>query len=565
MKNINIEELKKRLINIFNKDDAFVITLSGEWGVGKTYFWNEFEEKHLKNKQVAYVSLFGKNKIEDIREAIILQISKTNKFLKKIHKNIGSIGYQGLNLSSALSLFKKEYFKKIIVTFDDFERKPEALELKDILGLISELKEEKECKIIMILHQGELLEGEAKNFSKYKDKIIDYEFQYKPTPAESFDLIKNKLKAFKNYPLKDYFQRKNINNIRIIRRVINALNDFCFIERQVANDEEVKKEILSYIIAIAAINAEGGNFENLEEYEKKKRLNQPEPIGDNIFEKNTDFEKNTKFEKLLSYFENDYQNTRGGIGKFIIQYIKTSIPDKEQIEKIIQENIKNSNKYKIKGEINECYNKLHFNMEYKISQFIKEVWLLFNKHSEIVSFLGLEFFIQNIKEFKKLDPTNEKKYRDFAFQRLKFFFKSNKLDWWGTFGLEDLEKFDKNLYDFYKEKLNTENLKKINSMQGVIEIMKEIVERNIIAGNEEILSQIKKEDLKKYILESQNFLQTADSFLYNINQASPPSFVKYRSNLIAVFKELAKSKNENYQYKMKNLLKHEKEYTKNKK
>ena len=63
----NKKQIEKSLKSVI-LDDAreFVAMLSGEWGIGKTYFWKEFSDKYLKDKDVVYISLFGKNSLADI-------------------------------------------------------------------------------------------------------------------------------------------------------------------------------------------------------------------------------------------------------------------------------------------------------------------------------------------------------------------------------------------------------------------------------------------------------------------------------------------------------------------
>jgi hypothetical protein len=59
--------------------------------------------------------------------------------------------------------------ENVIVCFDDFERISDKLKLKDVLGLISELKEQKKCTVVLILNKKELKD---EDLSKYKDKIV---------------------------------------------------------------------------------------------------------------------------------------------------------------------------------------------------------------------------------------------------------------------------------------------------------------------------------------------------------------------------------------------------------
>ena len=204
---IKVELLTKRVKEILFKKEAFVIKLNGKWGVGKTHFWNRFKKAHLDSKKVAYVSLFGKESIEEIRSDIVLQISKKDFFADSVSESISNLRFSmGLEkneinfnfdtsfLASMMTLLKKKDFRDVIVCFDDFERLSEKLHPKDLLGLISELKEQKNCHVVMILNQDKI-RHEA--LSTYEDKVIDYEFEYVPTLKESYLSIEKSLEVFR--------------------------------------------------------------------------------------------------------------------------------------------------------------------------------------------------------------------------------------------------------------------------------------------------------------------------------------------------------------------------------
>ena len=58
----NVANLEKKILELINNKDSFAIALTGEWGIGKTYFWKEFYKKNHTNLGVnkySYVSLFG--------------------------------------------------------------------------------------------------------------------------------------------------------------------------------------------------------------------------------------------------------------------------------------------------------------------------------------------------------------------------------------------------------------------------------------------------------------------------------------------------------------------------
>jgi hypothetical protein len=126
------------------------------------------------------------------------------------------------------------------------------------------IKEQKECKVVMILNEGEL-GGNKEIFNKYKEKLIDYEFSYDPKPSESLEILQDKLTAFKECELlPKYLTEHKINNIRVIRRIINALNDFSFIQTDIQGAPEVETEIMSRCLNICPyrliINFRFNNF-----------------------------------------------------------------------------------------------------------------------------------------------------------------------------------------------------------------------------------------------------------------------------------------------------------------
>ena len=77
-------KIEENLYNLLikEKNKEVVILISGEWGLGKTYFWNNFIKKYknveLKDKQIAYVSLFGISSLNDIKTSILLNLFIAN-------------------------------------------------------------------------------------------------------------------------------------------------------------------------------------------------------------------------------------------------------------------------------------------------------------------------------------------------------------------------------------------------------------------------------------------------------------------------------------------------------
>ncbi len=396
-----VQRLEERLKNLFKLDEPFVITLNGEWGVGKTHFWNSFIRTNLstqlENKEIAYISLFGKDTLSDIESDIIMQVSRTVKIKNVLNNIVGSIGYAGVKVSNVLSLIPESDFKDIVICFDDFERKSDKLDSKDILGLISQFKEQKNCKIIMIYNQEEI---EDTKVSDYKDKVIDYELHYKPTVEESFKIVSNRLKVFNDYPL-EYLKRKGINNIRVIKRLINALNDFEFILPKIEDHSDIKEELVYSIMRLSILNAKFSSFdiESLVEYVNDKRTSE-----------NGETNINNEYEIMLFLLdiEGNYFFPNA-ILENIYYYIKNSIINSEQLLSIINQKIAIKNRNIISQEIFQINFKYDYDLSYSRKNYASELFSALEKGGDyIVDITSVESFIYYIEEL--IDITGKENY-----------------------------------------------------------------------------------------------------------------------------------------------------------
>ncbi|EPU0098123.1 P-loop NTPase fold protein [Campylobacter jejuni] len=126
------------------------LTINGHWGIGKTHLWKQVEEKINADKKVVYIDLFGKESYKQILEEIVFKIHQnynktvnvTSRIISKTI-NIKSAGIININPDAIFSFLKKEDFNNIIVCFDNIERRSDNLSLKEILGLVNLLKEDK--------------------------------------------------------------------------------------------------------------------------------------------------------------------------------------------------------------------------------------------------------------------------------------------------------------------------------------------------------------------------------------------------------------------------------------
>ena len=412
------ENIEQRLTEILQRDNAVCVVLDGEWGVGKTTFWKNFSAKNF-DKNSVYVSLFGKESIQEIKQEISLKFYRKNKVVSKILEKFKKFIPAGIfsfftkrfannkiaefSLIMLDSLYTDKY-KDAIICFDDFERISDKINLKDVLGTISEYKEQQNCHIVMILNRSKMTapaketqkedeenleDKELKNasqikedktelekiLSQYKDKIMDYEFYYDPTPQESFNIISGDLEEVYRDAASQYFAKHDINNIRVMRRAINALNDYKqHLEDKLQKYQPIKDNIITYILGISIINAMNSSAEIERFFGKLDYRSNLTDVYD-LFKNR----KNISDSEYVLTFSDDADYYR--LGMNILSYTKKSIIDAEEFNEIarniITKEYNNENKqYKeIKKEISDEYFKGTLDLQYDNRLFIKSLFV----------------------------------------------------------------------------------------------------------------------------------------------------------------------------------------------
>ena len=220
------------------------ICIRGAWGTGKTYAWKEWVDDtkdELRNERYSYVSLFGIGSLNDLKFQIFQQALPKEKIgvettAESFRANLlDSMGYgwcaRFVSLLSLLSISRIANFSdavqsvaflsmnKSLICLDDLERKGKDLSMSDVLGLITHLKEDKKCKVVIICNEGEINnKDEKEEFDKYRDKVIDIEFEYNPSASECASI------AFRGdgdlrKQLTDNCTKLGTDNIRTLKKI----------------------------------------------------------------------------------------------------------------------------------------------------------------------------------------------------------------------------------------------------------------------------------------------------------------------------------------------------------
>ena len=173
----------------------YAVMINGEWGSGKTYFWNNKLRSRLeslkvngKNYKTIYMSLYGINSLEEISKKIFIETNPMiNKTLKKfVDTREGNripeyvkTGLDMANLFGSMSFNSdKVDFSKLfsiddkILCFDDLERA--NVDVIDILGYINNFVEHDGIKTILICNEKELATKFKNNNMEMKTFIASY-------------------------------------------------------------------------------------------------------------------------------------------------------------------------------------------------------------------------------------------------------------------------------------------------------------------------------------------------------------------------------------------------------
>lgn len=196
-------------------DRAETLCVMGPWGVGKTFAWKQYlaeaARKSLITRNYACVSRFGLNSLDELRHAIyentvpasnaggaatwdtrasVWANAKTG--VRKVRRALGvassmlTIGC--VNFGAVGGLIARSSFLLVcdqIICLDDLERAGRALAAKDVLGLISFLKEERNCSVALLLNDGALKPSEREDMQRLLEKVVDVALAFVPTPAEA--------------------------------------------------------------------------------------------------------------------------------------------------------------------------------------------------------------------------------------------------------------------------------------------------------------------------------------------------------------------------------------------
>ncbi len=206
------------------------MVLSGPWGVGKTYLVNDFFAQHRAEVaqaglQYAYVSLHGLQSSAEVRSQLATAVitkegtPTRRRWLQKLLRltpYIGNLGWVDVSRAGDLarSVIENQTVRHLFVCIDDLERAGAGLQARDVLGLISELVEQRSCKCALLLNRDKLHDPQ---FPLMEEKVFDFTIDYRPSAGDVIAL--GLPRAVDQGPARPVFDAFGSANIRVMRRL----------------------------------------------------------------------------------------------------------------------------------------------------------------------------------------------------------------------------------------------------------------------------------------------------------------------------------------------------------
>ena len=463
------------------------IFINGAWGIGKSYYADKFYRDNSE-KNILYISLFGKSTVDEINDEIDKQVLKKIKGIQKLFKKGGrflnkfkpsidislvSIDIPNIGKKFLLEGYAEAHKKEtIMIIIDDIERKSEKVSIIDIMGIIESMSLISNIKIVLIGDETNIQGKELKNWKNFKEKIIEKEYKIDSFSIEAINsLIVKKISKYLNENdlvsfIDDFFQKHKIKNLRSINKSVNLFEEV--LENYVKNKKDKENNLIIFKNCLAV------TIEYTEELYKPRN---EENNADNqskliISELDKDIVTrilshyfnalfmNTKDSNILNYIIDFYNNNANSecIERFnvVLDSMKNESEKEKNIFYLSEDEIKNKIESIVSSIMNNTYSFV------SIEKFINDLYEVFIWNKA----LGMNFDKTNL--FASINNVLLKNYYDTQKEEYK-----NKIDSFYTMRpeSEDIRKvideyntFIENKYmdDKLLDLLETYNLKVYN-------------------------------------------------------------------------------------------------------
>ncbi|MEI6897631.1 MAG: P-loop NTPase fold protein [Psychromonas sp.] len=527
---MSIELVKEQVLEFLVNNEPQVLAIKGRWGIGKTFFWNQLVKENKSDialKSYAYVSLFGANSLSDIKRTVFENTIDTvligeDDNLATIKKNYKSLGKKiGRKSSSVLKEFVKPAsgivlkglgssidkayeslafatLDNTLICFDDLERHSDKVKLRDFLGLISFFKEQKNCKVVILLNEDS--KG-LEDYFLFKEKIIDKQLHFEPTAKECFDIAITEQDQYQH--IHDICLRLDIRNIRVLKKIeVHVQAALKLVEKY---DDRIRFQVVQSIIILCwCYYCHSSDEINIPNFIFVKSLHaryySAEDFSDFLEENDEEVEtKEKKWEQTLISF--DYPSS-DSLSPVLLKSIEQGFVDKDSLKAICdakQNEIEIEKRNQVYSKGWEVFHNSFDANEEKVKEAMKNGLI-----SAVQDLTGSQFS-SGIGLIRDLDD------EELAEELTDLFIEKNKLDIerlniksWDTnpFGVKD-EKFGDKVQSYYDHQLEEDNpitiLERRSNQNSYNQSEVAILEKLDVGELKELFKSFKGEELTRKI------------------------------------------------------------------
>lgn len=290
----NMQQINEVIRQYLEMNTNFSIMISGNWGIGKTFYYKNHITDLIKNTSVfndnskkykpIVISLFGIKTIEELQSQIFLSLYPFISGKKiKIASSIAKVIAKGILTIKGLGEYSKILdnvnvkgenllnFNELVICFDDLERISENLKLEEVIGFINNLVENENAKIILIANEDKIKD---ENYKILKEKVVGNTVEFQPNKKNTLNsIIDTKFSGYKAY--QDFLKGNEtfiidnfFNNSQNLRTLTYALSYFHKIfsnfEIEVLKNkvleskkDEIIQKLLKFTLVISIENKNG--------------------------------------------------------------------------------------------------------------------------------------------------------------------------------------------------------------------------------------------------------------------------------------------------------------------
>jgi hypothetical protein len=287
---VSVEIIENEIRRFLCSAEPETLCISGRWGVGKTFAWKlYFTDAQTKGKialkRYSYVSLFGINSLDELKYSIFENsvkaldlgaepsletlTSHTVAAAERLGRKSVWFLQQLPRVRSYVGSLGPAWFLTVnqtIVCVDDIERRGNNLSAREVMGLISTLREQRKCKVAMIWND-DAPDKDQEEFRRYYEKVVDISLRFAPSAEECIRIV------LPGNLLTDDLLAKNvvmlgINNIRLIKRIERAVQQITCLVSEF--DQQILKQAIHSLTLLGWSLYEPNNAPSLDYLQNRR-------------------------------------------------------------------------------------------------------------------------------------------------------------------------------------------------------------------------------------------------------------------------------------------------------